>query len=139
MSAHTRRFFERAGLTPGAAPTVISADTVIVGNLRGTSHFVVSGQIHGDGDLAGALSLSITGQWHGTIHARQAIVAGRITGSLIVEDTLEIGRSAVITGRVSARTIAIATGAVVDGEIEVTSGKPVVQFEEKRKAADDGT
>jgi hypothetical protein len=33
---------------------------------------------------------------------------------------------------VSARTIAIAKGAVVDGEIEVTSDAPVINFEEKR-------
>jgi cytoskeletal protein CcmA (bactofilin family) len=46
---------------------------------------------------------------------------------------LEIGYSAVIRGKVSARTVAIATGAIVDGEIEVTSGAPVLQFEEKRE------
>jgi hypothetical protein len=40
----------------------------------------------------------------------------------------------VIRGRVSARTVAIAKGAIVDGEIEVTSGTPVMQFEEKRDA-----
>jgi cytoskeletal protein CcmA (bactofilin family) len=133
MSGQKRRFFERVGLPDGSSTTYIGADSVIVGDVRGSGHFVVSGEIHGDGDLAGALSLSIDGQWHGTIHARQAIVAGRIVGALIVEETLEIGRTAVINGRVSARTIAIATGAIVDGEIEVTSGKPVIQFEEKRK------
>jgi cytoskeletal protein CcmA (bactofilin family) len=135
MSEQKRRFFERTVLPEGASPTFIGTDTVIVGNIRGSGHFVVSGEVHGDGELAGALSLSITGRWHGTIHARQAIVAGRIVGALIVEDKLEIGRTAVISGRVSARTIAIATGAIVEGEIEVTSGTPVVQFEEKRKDA----
>jgi len=34
---------------------------------------------------------------------------------------------------VSARTIAIAKGAVVDGEVTVTSGQPVVSFQEKRE------
>jgi hypothetical protein len=38
----------------------------------------------------------------------------------------------VIRGKVSARTIAIAKGAIVDGEIEVTSGEPLLEFEEKR-------
>jgi cytoskeletal protein CcmA (bactofilin family) len=51
---------------------------------------------------------------------------------LSVRDKLEIGYTAVIRGRVSARTVAIAKGAIVDGEIEVTSNSPVVQFEEKR-------
>ena len=81
----------------------------------------------------GDLFCPSTGIWHGTIQARHAIVAGNIVGALIVEDKLEIGRTAVIRGRVSARTIAIAKGAIVDGEIEVTSGTPVIQYEEKRQ------
>jgi len=135
MSEPKRRFLERAALsTPlRASPTVIGADTVIVGNIRGKGHFVVSGQVHGDGELEGALHLAVTGSWHGTVHADQAVVAGKITGGLIVKDKLEIGYTAVIRGRVSARTIAIARGAIVDGEIEVTSDTPVVEFEEKRE------
>lgn len=75
----------------------------------------------------------MTGSWHGHIRARQAIVAGKIFGGLKVEDKLEIGYSAVIRGSVSARTIAIAKGAIVDGEIEITSGQPALHFEEKRE------
>jgi cytoskeletal protein CcmA (bactofilin family) len=129
MSEPKRRFFE----TASGAPTFIGADSVIVGNIRGTGQFVVSGEVHGDGELDGALNLSVTGSWHGNIQARQAIIAGKIVGGLKVEDKLEIGYSAVIRGRVSARTVAIAKGAIVDGEIEVTSGAPVLQFEEKRE------
>jgi cytoskeletal protein CcmA (bactofilin family) len=40
----------------------------------------------------------------------------------------------VIRGSVSARTIAIAKGAIIDGGIEVTSGTAIVQFEEKRES-----
>jgi hypothetical protein len=38
----------------------------------------------------------------------------------------------VIRGRVSARRIAMARGATVEGELTVTSGEPIVEFEEKR-------
>jgi cytoskeletal protein CcmA (bactofilin family) len=135
MSEPKRRFLERAASPTAlpASPTVIGADTVFVGNIRGKGHFIVSGEIHGDGELEGALHLAVTANWHGTVHADQAIVAGKITGGLIVRDKLEIGYTAVIRGRVSARTIAIAKGAIVDGQIEVTSGTPVVEFEEKRE------
>jgi cytoskeletal protein CcmA (bactofilin family) len=128
MSEQKRRFFEATS----AAPTFIGADSVFVGNIRG-GHFVVSGEVHGDGDLQGGLNLSATGSWYGFIQAQQAIIAGKITGGLNVRDKLEIGYTAVIRGKVSARTIAIAKGAIVDGEIEVTSGAPVLQFEEKRE------
>jgi len=128
MSQPKRRFFEGSVSTP----TVIGAETVIVGNIRGAGHFVVSGVIHGDGELQGGLNLAASASWHGLIRAQQAIVAGRITGGLTVQDKLEIGHTAVIRGKVSARTIAIAKGAIVDGEIEITSGAAVHEFEEKR-------
>jgi cytoskeletal protein CcmA (bactofilin family) len=128
MSERKRRFFE----VNSATANFIGADSVIVGNIRGAGHFVVSGEVHGDGDLQGGLHLSATGSWHGFIRAQHAIIAGKITGGLSVRDKLEIGCAAVIHGKVSARTIAIAKGAIVDGEIEVTSCTPVLQFDEKR-------
>jgi cytoskeletal protein CcmA (bactofilin family) len=128
MSAQRRRFLDLGAATP----TFIGAESVIVGNIRGTGLFVVSGEIHGDGEIRGALNISVTGKWHGFIEAQQAIVAGTIIGGLAVADKLEIGYTAVIRGKVSARTVAIAKGAIVDGEIEITSGDPLVEFEEKR-------
>jgi cytoskeletal protein CcmA (bactofilin family) len=129
MSQQKRRFLD----TNSTSPTFIGAKSVFIGNIRGTGQFVVSGEVHGDGELEGALNLSASGSWHGHIQAQQAIVAGRIMGGLSVKDKLEIGYTAVIRGKVSARTVAIAKGAIVDGEIEVTSDAPVVEFEEKRE------
>jgi cytoskeletal protein CcmA (bactofilin family) len=128
MSAQRRRFLDLGSATP----TFIGAESVIIGNIRGTGLFVVSGEIHGDGEIKGGLNLSVTGRWHGFIEAQQAVVAGNIIGGLAVEDKLEIGSTAVIRGKVTARTVAIAKGAIVDGEIEITSGAQVVEFEEKR-------
>jgi cytoskeletal protein CcmA (bactofilin family) len=123
-----RRFLDRAA----GGPTVIGAGSVFVGDIQGVGPFVVSGEIHGDGDLAGDLHLAAGAGWRGHVRARRAIIAGHIIGSLNVSDKLEIGSTAVIRGRVSARQIAIAKGAIVDGDIEVTSGDAVVQFDEKR-------
>lgn len=130
MTEEKRRFLDSGAATP----TFIGVNTVFVGDIRGTGQFVVSGEVHGDGELEGALNLSASGSWHGHVRAHQALVAGTILGGLTVRDKLEIGYTAVIRGKVSARTVAIAKGAIVDGEIEVTSGTPVVRFEEKRDA-----
>ena len=128
MSEPKRRFFDLNSVTP----TFIGAESVFVGNIRGAGQFVVSGEVNGDGEFDGGLYLSVTGVWNGYIQAQQAIIAGKITGGLAVRDKLEIGYTAVIRGKVSARTVAIAKGAIVDGDIEVTSGEPVLEFEEKR-------
>jgi len=128
MSEPKRRFFD----LHAAVPTVIGAGSVIVGDVRGDGEYVVSGEVHGDGTLGGGLSLAATGVWNGNIRALEAVIAGKITGALTVEGKLEIGYTAVIRGSVSARTIAIARGAIVDGDIVVTSGVAVEEFVEKR-------
>jgi cytoskeletal protein CcmA (bactofilin family) len=128
MNDPRRRLFD----LDSASTTVIGAESVFVGNIRGAAQFIVSGEVHGDGEIEGGLNLAVTGVWNGCIRANHAIVAGTITGELAVRDRLEIRHTAVIRGRVTARTVAIARGAIIEGDIEVTSGEPVLEFEEKR-------
>ena len=117
---------------PGS-PTFLGEHSKFVGDLTTAGAFVLCGHIKGDGRIDGTLNLAVSGHWEGGVHAQQAVVAGRVTGDLVVEEKLEIGQTAVIRGSVSARTIAIAKGAVVDGDITVTSGTPITRFEERRK------
>jgi cytoskeletal protein CcmA (bactofilin family) len=131
MADTKRRFLERTS----GSPTVVGPGTVFIGDIHGRGTFVVYGEIRGDGDIHGSLNLAASATWLGDIHAQQAVVAGHVTGSLIVEGKLEIGYTAVIHGKVSAHIIAIARGAIVDGDIETTSGAPLQEFEEKRTAA----
>jgi cytoskeletal protein CcmA (bactofilin family) len=95
--------------------------------------FVLSGQLKGDGRIDGPLNIAATAHWEGDVEATQAVVTGRVTGRLKVAGKLEIGKAAVIRGSVEAQTIAIARGAVVDGDIRVTGQAPIVRFEEKRE------
>jgi len=115
------------------SPTFLGEHSEFVGNVISSGAFVLCGHVKGDGRISGTLNLAVSGHWEGAVQATQAVIAGRITGDLLVDEKLEIGHTAVIRGSVSARTIAIARGAVVDGDITVTSGAPITRFEERRK------
>jgi len=115
------------------SPTFVGEGTKFIGNVSATGPFVLCGHLKGDGQIDGALNLAVSGHWEGRVRAVQAVIAGRITGEIATDEKLEIGQTAVIRGSVSARTLAIAKGAVVDGDITVTSGAPITRFEEKRK------
>ena len=117
-----------------ASPTVLAPDSRIFGDIDNPGALILCGQVEGDGCIGGALSITRAAQWTGNVHAQQAVVAGGFTGNLTVADKLEIGAGAVIRGRVTARSIAIARGAVVDGEILVLGSDPILQFEERRSA-----
>jgi cytoskeletal protein CcmA (bactofilin family) len=117
----------------GGSPTFLGEHSEFVGNVTSSGAFVLCGHVKGDGQLDGTFNLAVSGHWEGRVHASQAVIAGRITGDLVVDEKLEIGHTAVIRGSVTARTIAIAKGAKVDGDITVTSGAPITRFEERRK------
>lgn len=116
----------------GGAPTVIGTGVSFRGDIIAPGAVMVSGNVCGDGDIGGTLAISRGSHWEGHVKARDAIIAGSLTGGIEVTQQLEVGSSAVIKGNVIARTLAIARGAVIEGEIQVTSGAAVVQFEEKR-------
>jgi cytoskeletal protein CcmA (bactofilin family) len=119
----------------GAAPTFIAAGCRVTGDIETAGAVVVCGTVRGDGKIGAALSMARDSAWEGEIHALHAVIAGAITGKLIVAEKLEIGSSAVLRADIVARTIAIAKGAVVEGAMQVTSGKAIVEFEEKRGAS----
>jgi cytoskeletal protein CcmA (bactofilin family) len=125
-----RRLADRLGMSP----TVISESTTVVGDIETRGPLMVSGHIQGNGKVGGMLSMSKSAAWHGDITAKQAVLAGRVTGKVVVEDKLEVSASAVITGEIVAKVLAIANGARIEGEVTVTSGKAIVKFDEKRAA-----
>jgi cytoskeletal protein CcmA (bactofilin family) len=118
----------------GDSPTFIAEGSRLTGDLETSGPLLMCGAVRGDGRVGGALSMAVTAEWQGEIHAAAAVIAGKISGKLVVEDKLEVGATAVIHADVVARSIAVAKGAIIDGAVTVTSGEPVVQFEEKRAA-----
>jgi cytoskeletal protein CcmA (bactofilin family) len=118
----------------GDSPTFVAEGSRLTGDVESAGPLVVCGAIRGDGRVGGALRMAVTAEWDGEIHARAAVIAGRISGRLVVEDKLEVGATAVLRADIVARSIAVAKGAIIDGVVTVTSGEPVLEFEEKRTA-----
>ncbi len=116
----------------GDSPTFVAEGARITGDLETPGPLVVCGSVRGDGRVAGTLHMSVSAQWEGEVHAAAAIIAGRLTGRLVVENKLEIGSSAVIRADIVAKTIAVAKGAVIDGAVTITSGEGMSEYDEKR-------
>jgi cytoskeletal protein CcmA (bactofilin family) len=114
------------------SPTFVAEGCQVTGDVQTRGPLVVAGAIRGDGDVAGMLSMAAKSRWEGDVRAKQAVIAGEVIGHLRIDDKLEIGASAVIRGKVTARSIAIAKGAVIEGEVAVTGGQAPVRFEEQR-------
>ena len=125
-----RRLLDRLG----SAPSLIAQHTRLVGDIETEGALLVNGLVQGNGRIGGEISISSDAQWEGDVHANSAVIAGTVIGNIAVDDKLEIGASARLRGRVSAKRIAIALGAQVEGEMVCTSAEPIVEFTEKRAA-----
>ncbi len=126
-----RRLLDRLGSTP----SLIAQNTRLLGDIETEGALLVNGLVQGNGRIGGEISISSGAQWEGDLHANSAVIAGTVIGNVAVDDKLEIGASARLRGRVSAKRIAIALGAQVAGEMVCTSAEPIVEFTEKRAAA----
>lgn len=113
--------------------TLINEGCKISGVITGAGSFVVSGEIEGDCDLEGTVTLSSSGYWNGIIKAGHIIVAGHVEGDIIATGKVEITDTARISGTVSAEAIAVAEGAVVEGVMKTTNKSEPLNFVEKRQ------
>jgi cytoskeletal protein CcmA (bactofilin family) len=123
-----RRFLDRRTSTP----TLVAAGTRFEGDLTCPGDASVAGEVVGRGQVNGMLILSDSGRWCGTVQCAAALLAGIFEGGLMVAGKLEIRASARIKGSLTATHIAVAEGAIIEGDLAVTSGAGVVRFTEKR-------
>jgi cytoskeletal protein CcmA (bactofilin family) len=130
MSDSPRR---RLSDRPPGSPTFLGSGTSLTGELQCEGDLVVAGTVNAHAMVRGAFTLADSGRWTGGVRANNAVISGVVEGALLVSEKLEIRKTARIRGSVQARSIAIAQGAVIEGEMSVTSGEAVVMFEERRE------
>ena len=119
----------------GPGPTTyIAPSTKIVGTISGQGNYVFCGTVEGDCDINGAVTLAEGGRWKGTLKATDIVVGGVVEGDVVARQRVEIGGTARVSGSLAGNSIAVAEGAVIEGEIKVTSGEAPTKFQEKRLA-----
>lgn len=97
---------------------------------------MISGEVEGDCDLSGSVSITRQGIWKGKLKARSVIIAGTVDGDIEANGRVEIGDTARITGTVSGEAIAVAEGAVVEGSMKTTGRAAPTEFVEKRGSSE---
>jgi len=134
MSDSDKRRLRDAAAGPG---TLISQGCKVEGMLRGVGNFMINGEVDGECEIEGSVTLARGGLWKGVIRADSVIVAGKIDGDIIASGQVEISDTAKITGTVTGEAIAVAEGAVVEGVMKTTGQSTPQEFVEKRRDEDD--
>jgi cytoskeletal protein CcmA (bactofilin family) len=114
--------------------TYVAATTTVIGTIIGQGAFVFCGTVEGDCDIDGPLTLAAGGHWKGTLKANDIVVAGVVEGDVVAKQRVEILGSARVTGSLAGNSIAVAEGAIIEGEIKVMNGTEPTSFQEKRQS-----
>ena len=116
--------------------TLISEGCKITGSITGNGDFMVSGEVDGDCELSGSLTLAANGLWRGTLKAGVVVIAGTVEGDIVSKGSVEIAETARINGTVTGESIAVAVGAVVEGVMKTTGRSEPTEFVEKRHSGE---
>ena len=114
--------------------TSIGAGSVFIGDVKGQGHSIVLGRVEGNCELDGTLVIGESGYWQGDIHAQNVIVAGSVVGEVNAKGKLEILSTARIKGTLVSSSLAIAEGAIHEGEVKMTIESDVTRFTDRRES-----
>jgi cytoskeletal protein CcmA (bactofilin family) len=108
--------FAASAPRPKSPPSTLSADLLIVGNLKTTGDIQVEGQVEGD-IHAHLLTVGETAVIKGEIGADDVVVNGRIVGR-VRGLKVRLTSSARVEGDIIHKTIAIESGAHFEGSVQ---------------------
>jgi cytoskeletal protein CcmA (bactofilin family) len=114
-------------------PSFLGVGVTMAGTVACDGDMIIAGSIRGESKVRGAITLLEGSRWEGNIAAANAVIGGQVQGDVVITERLEIRKSARIHGSVHARIIAVAEGAVINGEIGTSAEVSVIRFQEKRK------
>lgn len=111
--------------------TSVGPGSVFTGTIGGMGHTIVLGRVEGNSQLEGTLVIGEVGTWLGDVTAKNVVIAGHFEGTVVAQEKIEILSTAQIRGSLTSPVIAIAEGAVHDGEIHMGQVK---RFTDQRDA-----
>ncbi len=107
----------------GAAPahdgviSIIGAGMRVVGDCETEGTLRIEGELKGSVRAGKAVVVGKDGIVHGDIFTQDAIVGGKVTGTIVAESRLELQATCVVDGEIHARRIKLDEGGCINGEI----------------------
>ncbi|HZW81351.1 MAG TPA: polymer-forming cytoskeletal protein [Candidatus Deferrimicrobiaceae bacterium] len=106
--------------TPASGLAQIGKSVVIKGELSGSEDLYLDGQVEGSIALKGnSLTVGPNGQVKGSVEGKGVVVQGKLEGNIQASDRVDLRKSAVVNGDISAQRIAIEEGAFLKGKVEI--------------------
>jgi cytoskeletal protein CcmA (bactofilin family) len=121
------RLRERSEAPNGPVISIIGPGMRVEGDCFTEGTLRIEGEVTGTVHAGKAVVVGKHGAVHGDVATQDAVVAGRVTGTLLAASRLEIQATARVEGEVHTRRLQLEDGAVLNGAVrmgEVEVGSP---------------
>src|SRR5690606_36796174 len=103
-------------MNPNSTDTLIGEGSVFEGRIRSEASLRVEGQITGDIDCKGDVTVGEGGHARSNINARHVTIAGTVNGNITTKGVMTITATGKLYGNVTANSLIIAEGGVFEGQ-----------------------
>jgi cytoskeletal protein CcmA (bactofilin family) len=102
--------------------TIVGTGARLEGNVVSAGSLRIDGQVKGQINADGDVTLSSQSQVEADIRAQNVSVAGRFTGNIVVKDKATLARGGRIDGNITSKTLVVEEGGVFHGQSIMDAG-----------------
>lgn len=110
---------ESTGAPPESVISIIGPGMKVVGDCHTDGTIRVEGTVEGSVNAAKAVVIGKQGIVRGNVSTQDAVISGRVEGSLVAESRLELQATCHIEGEVRTRRMQLEEGAVLNGTVQM--------------------
>jgi cytoskeletal protein CcmA (bactofilin family) len=99
--------------------SIIGPGMKVMGDCDTEGTLRIEGTVEGTVRAGKAVVVGKDGVVDGDIHTQDAVVGGRVNGSLVAESRLELQATCVVEGEIHARRIKLEEGGTLNGTVEI--------------------
>lgn len=107
--------FKTKRIDVGTTDTLIGESSVFEGNIKSEAGLRIEGQLVGDIECSGDVTIGEGGRAKSNMTARNVIIAGTVTGNVTTKGTFTLMATGRFYGNIQAGALIIAEGAVFEG------------------------
>jgi len=105
-----------ADMAENGEVTIVGAGARLEGNVVSAGSLRIDGQVKGQINADGEVSLSPQSQVEADIRADNVVVAGRFKGNIVVKGKAQLARGGRVDGNITSKTLVVEEGGIFHGQ-----------------------
>lgn len=112
------------------ALSIIAPGTRIHGDIEADGVIRVEGRVEGAVRAARQVLVGRQGEVQGDIHTREAVIGGKVQGTIVATERLEVQSTSLIIGDINTKSIAVVEGGKINGTVRIADARdPALEAE----------